>query len=237
MKLRAGGLNWMTSGNRVVRIMALPVLAFAILIGLIGPGEQALAGVPDGAPFASNPSNKVERAVLEDTANGKSAAFVVLMADQANLSAAYGMKDPDARGWYVYNTLKSQADKTQAGVRTAGEMKPKDVTDNVLGMIELGKEKVALADRRLRLRKLVVQPGGVVPWHSHEDRPALIYIVSGSIHEYASTCEVAIEHKAGEVSVEKLGVQHWWKNNSKSATVLLSADLFHDDKHDDEHVM
>jgi quercetin dioxygenase-like cupin family protein len=129
------------------------------------------------------------------------------------------------------------ADKTQAGTRTTGEMKPKDVTDNVLGMIELGKEKVALADRRLRLRKLVVQPGGVVPWHSHEDRPALIYIVSGSIHEYASNCAVPIEHKAGEVSVEKLGVQHWWKNNSKGAVVLLSADLFHDDKHEDEHTM
>ena len=129
------------------------------------------------------------------------------------------------------------ADKVSPGARTTGEMKPKDVTDNVLGMIELGKEKVALADRRLRLRKLVVQPGGVVPWHSHEDRPALIYIVSGSIHEYASTCAVPIEHKAGEVSVEKLGVQHWWKNNGKAPAVLLSADLFHDDKHEDEHTM
>ena len=129
------------------------------------------------------------------------------------------------------------ADKTKVGVRTPGEMKPKDVTDNVLGMIELGQEKVALADRRLRLRKLVVQPGGVVPWHSHEDRPALIYIVSGQMQEYASNCSVAIEHKAGEVSIEKLGVQHWWKNNGKAPAVLLSADLFHDDKHEDEHTM
>ena len=38
-----------------------------------------------------------------------------------------------------------------------------------------------------------------MPWHSHEDRPALIYIVSGSIHEYESNCSVAVEHKAGEV--------------------------------------
>jgi quercetin dioxygenase-like cupin family protein len=129
------------------------------------------------------------------------------------------------------------ADKTKAGVRTSGEMKPKDVTDTVLGMIELGREKVALADRRLRLRRLVVQPGGIVPWHSHEDRPALIYVVSGQIHEYASNCAVPIEHKAGEVSIEKLGVQHWWKNNSNTAAVLLSADLFHDDKHEDEHTM
>jgi quercetin dioxygenase-like cupin family protein len=129
------------------------------------------------------------------------------------------------------------ADKLKEGVRATGEMKPKAVTDTVLGMIELGREKVALADRRLRLRKLVIQPGGIVPWHSHEDRPALIYVVSGSIHEYASNCSVAIEHKAGEVSIETRGIQHWWKNNSKGATVLLSADLFHDDEHHDEHTM
>ena len=129
------------------------------------------------------------------------------------------------------------ADKVSPGARTTGEMKPKDVTDTVLGQVELAQEKVNLADRRLRLRKLVVQPGGIVPWHSHEDRPAIIYIVSGIIQEYASNCSVPIEHKTGEVSVEKMGVQHWWKNTSKSPVVLLSADLFHDDKHAEEHMM
>ena len=128
------------------------------------------------------------------------------------------------------------ADKLSPGVRTSGEMKPKDVTDNVLGQVELAKEKVNLVDRRLRLRKLVVQPD-VVPWHSHEDRPAIIYVVSGTINEYASNCSVPIKHRAGEVSVEKMGVQHWWKNTSKNPVVLLSADLFRDEKHADGHMM
>ena len=74
------------------------------------------------------------------------------------------------------------ADKVSPGVRTSGETMPKGVTDTVLASVDLAKEKVKLADHKLRTRKLVVQPGGVVPWHSHEDRPALIYIVSGSIH-------------------------------------------------------
>ena len=116
-------------------------------------------------------------------------------------------------------------------------MKPKDVTDNVLGQVELAKEKVNLADRRLRLRKLVLQPGGIVPWHSHDDRPGIIYVVSGTVEEYASNCSVPIVHKTGEVSVEKMGFQHWWKNTSKSPVVLLSADLFHDEKNADEHMM
>jgi quercetin dioxygenase-like cupin family protein len=129
------------------------------------------------------------------------------------------------------------ADKATPGVRTSGETKPKDVTDTVLASINLSKEKVNLQDRQLRIRKLVVQPGGVVPWHSHEDRPALIYIVSGTIQEYASNCSVPIEHKAGEVSVEKSGVQHWWKNTSKAPAVLLSSDVFHQMKEADEHMM
>jgi quercetin dioxygenase-like cupin family protein len=128
-------------------------------------------------------------------------------------------------------------DKVSPGVRTSGETTPKGVTDTVLASIDLSTEKVGLKDRQLRTRRLVVQPGGIVPWHSHDDRPALIYIVSGSIHEYASNCSVPIEHKAGEVSVEKLGVQHWWKNNGKAPAVLLSSDVFHQAKDEDEHMM
>jgi len=129
------------------------------------------------------------------------------------------------------------ADKMKVGARTEGETQPKGVTDTVLAAIDLSKEKVNLQDRQMRIRKLVVQPGGVVPWHSHEDRPALIYIVSGTIEEYASNCAVPIIHKAGEVSVEKLGVQHWWKNTSKTPAVLLSSDVFHEMRKQDEHMM
>ena len=54
----------------------------------------------------------------------------------------------------------------------------------------------------LRMRKLVVQPGGIVPWHEHAARPANILVVEGSITEYRSNCKVPIEHKAGDVVAE-----------------------------------
>jgi len=114
---------------------------------------------------------------------------------------------------------------------------PKGVTDTVLASVDLSKEKVNLQDHQLRTRKLVIQPGGVVPWHSHEDRPALISVISGTIEEYASNCSVPIVHKAGEVSVEKSGVQHWWKNTGKTPVVLLSSDVFHDMPKSDAHMM
>jgi quercetin dioxygenase-like cupin family protein len=120
------------------------------------------------------------------------------------------------------------ADKRGVDVTKPSTMAAKDVSDKVLGSIDLAKEKVALADHHLRLRKLVIQPGGVVPWHSHGDRPALIYIIEGEILEYASTCAVPILHKAGEVSAETSGTAHWWKNAGSKTVVLISADVMHD---------
>jgi quercetin dioxygenase-like cupin family protein len=112
--------------------------------------------------------------------------------------------------------------------RTTGETMPKAVTDNVLGAIPLG-DQIGVDGRQLRLRRLVVQPGGVVPWHSHTGRPALIITVAGSITEYRSTCAVPIEHPAGDVAREVKGVSHWWRNNTKQPAVLLSADVKADD--------
>lgn len=101
----------------------------------------------------------------------------------------------------------------------------KDVTEKLLGQIDLSNEKVAVAGHHFRMRRLEVKPGGEVAWHSHGERPALIYVVSGNITEYASTCSVPIVHKAGDLSIEQGGLSHWWKNTSKKTTVLISADI------------
>lgn len=101
---------------------------------------------------------------------------------------------------------------------------PKAVTDDVLGAIDLGQE-AGIADRSLRLRKLVVQPGGIVPVHSHDDRPALILTVSGEITEHRSTCARPIVHKAGDLAREVKGTSHYWVNHGKVPAVLYSADV------------
>ena len=103
---------------------------------------------------------------------------------------------------------------------------PKDVTDTVIGSVDLGAE-INVADRQLRTRRLVVQPGGIVPMHSHVDRPALIYTVSGSIVEYRSSCTVPITHMAGDIAREADGISHYWINKGKVPVVLLSSDVHH----------
>src|SRR6187402_3305993 len=105
--------------------------------------------------------------------------------------------------------------------------KPVGVTDTVLESIDLAKQMVKLDEHQLRIRRLEIQPGGIVPLHDHADRPALIYIVSGEITEYASNCKTGIVHKAGETSRDA-DLKHWWKNTGKKPVVLISADLLHD---------
>ncbi|MBL8711043.1 MAG: cupin domain-containing protein [Rhodospirillaceae bacterium] len=110
----------------------------------------------------------------------------------------------------------------------AGPMEPKGVTDAVLAATDLSKEMVALGDHQFRLRRLEVQPGGIVPWHAHADRPAMIYVVSGTVVEHASNCAVPIVHKAGDVAPETHVTSHWWENTSKENAVLISVDILHD---------
>jgi len=74
-------------------------------------------------------------------------------------------------------------DKVKANVRAPVDFKPIGVTDTVLATIDLGKEPIKASGHMQRVRRLVIQPGGIVPWHSHNDRPALIYVIDGEINE------------------------------------------------------
>ena len=113
----------------------------------------------------------------------------------------------------------------------------KDVTDVVRASTDLSKEPAAVNGRLLRLRQLDIKPGGIVPWHSHDNRPAMIYIVSGEVVEYASNCAAPIVHKAGDVASEKAGTSHWWQNTGNAPVVLISVDLFPVANMKDQHMM
>ncbi|MEP9389830.1 cupin [Mesorhizobium sp. KR9-304] len=126
------------------------------------------------------------------------------------------------------------ADQVAQNAMEPGATMPSGVTDDVLSSIDLSSKGDAWKGSMLRMRKLVVQPGGVVPWHSHEARPASILVVEGSITEYRSTCKVPIEHKTSEVTAEFGALSHWWKNNGSSVAVLYSADIVSPEADHDE---
>ena len=127
------------------------------------------------------------------------------------------------------------ADKVVADSGMKSDAAAKGVTDTVIGSIDLANEAPKLDGRLFRLRQLEIEPGGIVPWHSHEKRPAIIYVVEGEVTEHSSTCSVPIVHKAGDVAQETHAVSHWWENTGGTKAVLLSADIFPNDM--DKHMM
>jgi len=89
-------------------------------LAAVGAGVAVLVvglGALPGETKASAGGTKIAAAVLQSTANGRKASFVIYLRQQADLSAAYDIQDPDARGWYVYDRLKELAARSQASIR------------------------------------------------------------------------------------------------------------------------
>jgi quercetin dioxygenase-like cupin family protein len=124
------------------------------------------------------------------------------------------------------------AGKAGTNPLTGAATAPVGVTEMELISIDLSKEKVNLPEHRLRFRHMEIAPGGVVPLHSHADRPALIMVNQGQIYEYSSQCTVPLLHKAGEIAKESNGLTHWWKNEGNVVVVLTIADIVNDKKPD-----
>jgi quercetin dioxygenase-like cupin family protein len=79
--------------------------------------------------------------------------------------------------------------------------------------------------RQLRIRKVTVQPGGVVGVHSHDDRPDASYLVQGSLTEYRAggfrkERGPDTEHTAGK------NVTHWQVNEGSVPAVLIVVDVY-----------
>jgi len=149
------------------------------------------------------------------TFNWRNAAFAALI----------GIISFGAAGAYAG---ECPADQVKTDATQPGATANKGATDTVLSMIDLSKEPAAIKDRQFRIRRLEVKAGGEIAWHSHADRPALIYIISGEMTEYASNCAVPIVHKKGDVAKETHETSHWWKNTGKRKATLISVDLLKD---------
>jgi len=102
-------------------LLALVAFGMSSRASALAQGSKVnqVAGDTLPAPASSiAPGAKIAPEVLAETAGGQNASIVVLLADQADVSAAYEMKDQDARGWFVYNTLTQHAARTQLGLKT-----------------------------------------------------------------------------------------------------------------------
>lgn len=83
-----------------------------------------------------------------------------------------------------------------------------------------------LGNFTLRMRRITVAPGGMVPTHPHDDRPSIVLVLDGEIEEHSEHCAVPILHRAGEVTTEfGPGRRHWWRNATETPVVLMATDV------------
>jgi quercetin dioxygenase-like cupin family protein len=102
---------------------------------------------------------------------------------------------------------------------------PVDETDTTLGEVDLSKLDLPVNSWSLRFRRVDVGVGGVVPWHSHERRPAVLHILKGEITEYSTAETGPVIRRAGDTIPEFGPVSHWWRNTGTEPVIILAADV------------
>jgi quercetin dioxygenase-like cupin family protein len=79
--------------------------------------------------------------------------------------------------------------------------------------------------RAVRLRRLVMEPGAVIAWHSHEATQGMAMVISGETTEIRNTCMDPIVYRAGDVAIEDANTAHGWRNDGDVPAVILVAHL------------
>ena len=95
-----------------LRVLIGVLLCFsAITLAVFALGKASAQ--PRSVPA---PASKIAPWVIEHTANGQQAEFLVMLADQADLSGAASLPSKADKGRYVYKTLLSKSQSTQGPI-------------------------------------------------------------------------------------------------------------------------
>jgi quercetin dioxygenase-like cupin family protein len=125
--------------------------------------------------------------------------------------------------WAVFATFIAAG---SAFAQDAPPTENKGVSVSPISSYELSKQGLKDFDQRqMRIRQLKMEPGGVAAFHSHAQRPAFTYVLSGTLLEHRKGAPDRT-YKAGEVLVESTDVEHWAENKGSEPVMLVSVDLF-----------
>src|SRR5215475_12433655 len=136
----------------------------------IGPSRAIGQGRPPGRAATTN---KIAPWVVEHTANGQQAEFMVVLADQANLNAAATMRTKTEKGRYVYDTLRNKSQATQGPIlRWLREHRLEHRSFYIVNAILVkgtreiaetlaARPDVARVERNPRIKNSLPQPGSV----------------------------------------------------------------------------
>ncbi|OYO25753.1 cupin domain-containing protein [Janthinobacterium sp. PC23-8] len=99
------------------------------------------------------------------------------------------------------------------------------VNGKVLESIPLANMLDGGAARSLRMRQVTIDPGGLLPLHSHADRPSVSYVLRGTVTETFEDTGESRRLSAGQ-SYETHGARrHALQNLEQEPAVFIEVDL------------
>ena len=109
-----------------------------------------------------------------------------------------------------------------------GQAKPpaenKGLSAAPLQSLDLSEEMESVKGRPLRMRKIMLQPGGVIGLHTHKDRPAVSYFLEGQVtYHQAGKADVIVG--PGQGFAEGKATTHWAENRGSVPAVWIAVDI------------
>lgn len=110
----------------------------------------------------------------------------------------------------------------------AGQRQPPTQTTGqsevLLRSIDLTNEVPSTAGRILRMRKITLQPGGVLGLHNHVDRPAITYMLQGQM-TYHQAGKPDLVANPGDGFAEGRATTHWAESTGQVPAVWIAVDI------------
>jgi len=97
-------------------------------------------------------------------------------------------------------------------------------SEELLRSIDLTNELDTAKGRPLRMRKVTLQPGGVLGLHNHVDRPAVTYLLQGQM-TYHQDGKPDLVANAGDGFAEGRATTHWAESTGKVPAVWIAVDI------------
>lgn len=98
-------------------------------------------------------------------------------------------------------------------------------SQELLGSMPLTGEFANVEGRMLRLRRITLQPGGVLGVHNHVDRPAVTHLLQGQMTYYPQGKPPVVINPGGGAGEGK-ATTHWAENTGSVPAVWIAADIF-----------
>ena len=115
-----------------------------------------------------------------------------------------------------------------AGGYALGQAQPpagnKGLSAEPLQSLDLSEEIDFVQGRPLRMRKITLQPGGVIGLHAHKDRPAVSYFLQGEV-TYHQEGKADVVVGPGQGFAEGKATTHWAENRGTAPAVWIAVDI------------